>query len=93
MLTPDAIYEKLLDLGLILKEEDGKICSSSFKDLPDELPNVEKSNDSAPLTLFQLKERICFVFNKKLFRYASDIDRFHGLLNRGNWILILRARS
>ncbi len=31
----NAIYQKLLDLGLMLREEEGgKICSSSFKDLP-----------------------------------------------------------
>ena len=41
--SQNAIYQKLLDLGLILKEEEGlKICSSSsFRDLPDELPSVE----------------------------------------------------
>jgi hypothetical protein len=41
--SQNAIYQKLLDLGLISKEEEGgKICSSSsFKDLPDELPSVE----------------------------------------------------
>ncbi len=41
--SQNAIYQKLLDLGLIVKEEEGgKICSSSsFKDLPDDLPSVE----------------------------------------------------
>ncbi len=41
--SQNAIYQKLLDLGLISKEEeDRKICSSSsFKDLPDELPSIE----------------------------------------------------
>jgi hypothetical protein len=41
--SQNAIYQKLLDLGLISREEEGgKICaSSSFKDLPNELPSVE----------------------------------------------------
>jgi hypothetical protein len=45
--SENAIYQKLLDLGMIEKEEEetGKKCSSSssFLELPDELPSVEEA--------------------------------------------------
>jgi hypothetical protein len=43
--TENAIYQKLLDLGLLKEEEDSKHhSSSSFKiKLPDELPSVEET--------------------------------------------------
>jgi hypothetical protein len=44
--SENAIYQKLLDLGMIEKEEEetGKKCSSSsFLELPDELPSVEET--------------------------------------------------
>jgi hypothetical protein len=44
--SDNAIYQKLLDLGMIKKEEEtGKKCSSSssFLELPDELPSVEEA--------------------------------------------------
>jgi hypothetical protein len=56
--SQNAIYQKLLDLGLISKEEEGrKICSSSsFKDLPNELPSVETMLKKLAVAIEALQE-------------------------------------
>jgi len=89
--TENAIYQKLLDLGLLKEEDRKKQSSSSFKfELPEELPSVEETLKTLAGALESLKvsglekndvfRLRCIITGAKVYKdLLSDYINYRGL--------------